>query len=205
MKLSLGIFGGTFNPVHTAHLIIAETVRDRLRLDKVLFIPSPRPPHKPADEMLPFEHRFRMTQLAIAGNDSLECSDIENSHTGPSYTVLTLDLLKTKYPGAEFFLIIGADSLAQFSSWHQPDEIIRQATLAVYPREGFNPADAEKRFRDRSVILDIPLISIASTDIRKRIHAGETVRYMLPDAVMSYMHKHNLYNINQAVRRTYEK
>ncbi|MBX7150893.1 nicotinate-nucleotide adenylyltransferase [bacterium] len=205
MKLSLGIFGGTFNPVHTAHLIIAETVRDRLNLDRVLFIPSPRPPHKHNEDMLPFEHRFRMTQLAIAGHESFECSDIENSHTDPSYTVTTLGLLQKRYPAAEFFLIIGADSLVQFSSWHRPDDIIKQATLAVYPREGFNPADAETRFRHRAQIMDIPLISISSSDIRKRIYAGESIRYMVPDAVITYMQENNLYNINQPAHRTTEK
>lgn len=155
--------------------------------------------------MLPFEHRFRMTQLAIAGNESFECSDVENSHKGLSYTVTTLGLLKTHYPEAEFFLIIGADSLVQLSTWRQPDEIVRLATLAVYPREGFNPADAEKRFRNRSVILDIPMISISSSDIRKRIHAGESIRYMAPDPVIAYMQEHNLYNINQTVRRIAER
>jgi len=191
--MKLGIFGGTFNPIHQAHLMIAETMRANLKLDRVVFIPAPRPPHKTDEVILSFEHRYAMIELAIQGNERFEVSDIENQRSGPSYTSKTLALLKELHPTDEWYMIIGADSLLQLQTWFEPDQLIRLCAFAIFPRRNYDPRRAEARFLDNSILVDVPMIDYSSSWVRSQIRAGESIRYYVPDAVCEYIDRHQLY------------
>lgn len=192
--MRLGIFGGTFNPPHAAHLIIAEIARQEAGLDRIFFTPSARPPHKTDEPVIAFEHRWNMVKEMIAGHPAFEASDVENRLDGPSYTLHTLRYWREQDPKAEWFLIIGADSLLDLPNWKEPDALIGLARLIVYPRVGCDPKKAEPRFLERSVIIERPLVDIASRWIRERVARGETVRYLVPDSVLAYIQKHRLYS-----------
>ena len=189
--MRIGVFGGSFNPPHLGHLVVAERAREALELDTVLWVPNRRPPHKAEPETAP-EHRRRMVELAVHGNPGFLASDIELRRPGLSFTVDTLQELRSSMPG-ELVLIVGMDSLATFESWRRPDEILRLATLAAYPRLGHSPARVDRNLRSRIELIDAPLFEISSTAIRERIKRGESVRYLLPDAVAEYSRVHSLY------------
>lgn len=194
--MRIGIMGGTFNPVHNAHLIIAELAREEYALSRVIFITSGNPPHK--ETMLGARHRFNMTHLAIEGNDGFSEDDFEISRDEKSYTVHTLEYLKNKYPSDELFFIIGEDSLCDLSTWYKPQEILNMANILVFPRKSrksleYEINSARKKFDGGIFAIDAPLMEISSTDIRNRIASGKTVRYMLPDKVLRYIEENNLY------------
>jgi len=193
---TLGVFGGSFNPPHQAHLIVAERVCDALALDKVLWIPAHIPPHKQHDpELAAPEHRLAMTRLAIQGNPHFELSDIELKRSGPSYTVDTLRTLKQEYPGTELFLILGGDSFQQFPTWHQPEEIVKYAHLVVYHRPGADFSKVPERFIKHAYFIRTPLLEISGTTIRKWVRTGHSIRYVVPDTVRLYIEEHHLYRI----------
>jgi nicotinate-nucleotide adenylyltransferase len=206
MTRRIGLFGGTFDPPHVGHLALAERARESLRLDHVLFVPAGRPPHKGRARLSPVADRIAMTRLAVAGNRAFTVSALEARRDGPSFTVDTLRALRRRELGARIFLLMGADSLAEFPTWRDPDAILAFATLAVAPRPGAPPAapripwripgEARGRRLSRSARiawLGGPALEIASSAIRARLRAGRSVRYLIPDAVARYAARHRLY------------
>lgn len=191
-----GVMGGTFNPVHNAHLIIAEMAREEYKLDRVIFITGGNPPHK--DGAIKPMHRFNMTHIAISGNYAFCEDDFEINRSEKSYSVNTFRYLTKKYPEDELFFIIGEDSLEDLSVWYKPEELLSLCTLLVFPRKSRETllVSVEKMrgiFGKNIMPLTAPVIEISSTVIRKRLQNGETVRYMLPDGVLDYIKEHNLY------------
>ena len=185
--MRLGIFGGTFNPIHLGHLVLAETARETLRLDRVLFIPTGRPPHKSATRLLPGAVRLEMVQLAIHGHPAFDASAIEITRSGPSYTIDTLRSLHKQWPRAKLFLVIGQDLLTV--RWLAWDEITRLCTVVVASRPG-----VAKPAHQRGVIwLSMPPMAIASSEIRARVKAGRSIRYLVPSAVERFIHQRRVY------------
>jgi len=194
----LGIFGGTFDPVHIAHLAIAEWAREDLRLDEVVFIPNRIPPHKTTFTVTSPECRLEMLQLAIAGNPYFSISTIEVNRDGPSYTVDTLRSLRQapEYANADLFLIIGADNLIEFDQWRSADEIQKLCVLAVYPRYGIQIDKERSIYSERAILLKAPLLELASAEIRRRLTAGHSIRYLVPEPVFEYIERSSIINRN---------
>ena len=194
----LGLLGGTFDPPHYGHLVLAEAARVQLRLDCVLFVVAGRPPHKPARPITPDRHRLAMVEVAIADNPAFAISRVDLDRPGPHYTVETLSLLRREYPEAELFFLIGGDSLAQFLTWRDPVGILRQAQLAVMPRPGYEPdlATLEQALPDvrgRLAWLDAPFLDISASDLRRRAREGLPIRYLVPPPVEAYVRERCLY------------
>lgn len=185
--MKLGIFGGTFNPIHLGHLLLAEAARDQLGLDRVLFIPTHVPPHKPAPELLPALMRLEMVRLAVREHAGFIASDIELHRSGPSYTVDTVKLLRRQAPEAELFLIVGADMLGV--EWKGWAEIKRLCTVTAAKRPGSRAAKADKKI----AWVEMPQVDIASSDIRRRVRAGRSIRYLVPGAVERFIRSRQLY------------
>lgn len=196
--LRLGVLGGTFDPPHYGHLALAETARVQLGLARVLFVPAGDPPHKPGYPLSPAVHRAAMVKAAIADNPAFVLSRVDLDRPGPHYTVDMLALLNGMFAGAEFYFLMGSDSLAQFPTWRDPAGIIRQAILAVMERPGWT-ADLDALewevpgVRERVVWLDAPRLDLSATDLRRRVREGLPVRYLVPPAVEAYIREHTLY------------
>lgn len=214
--MRLGIFGGTFDPVHVGHLIVAEQAREQCALDEVRFIPAGHPPHKHGRPLTAAAHRLAMLRFAIAGHAAFRVDDRETRRSGPSYTVVTLEELRHELPEAELFLIMGADSLADLPNWHQPERICELATLAVANRPGValpaavtrdaaaartacGSGTAADTFRPglpghcRIVEVSVPPIGISATDLRCRVAERRSIRYFVPRSVEVYIEQHGLY------------
>lgn len=194
----VGILGGTFDPVHIGHLLLAECAREELGLERVIFVPAGRPWRKAAREVSPAEHRLAMLRLAVAGNDAFDVSTIEVEREGPSYTVETLEELRRRDPDASLFFIVGEDALADLPNWRQPQRILELATVAVAARTGEGPSlrQAEAMMPGlvaRAVWLRMPVIEISATGIRERVRLGLSIRYRVPAAVEAYIREHGLY------------
>jgi nicotinate-nucleotide adenylyltransferase len=183
--MRLGIFGGSFDPIHHGHLILARAALEELGLERILFIPANMSPHKTETKPATAEDRLAMLQLAIEGEPDFEACDLELHRPPPSYTVETLRELKNRHADDELTLLIGADNVAKFETWREPDEIRRLANLAVLDRTG---ADAP---HDWPVVRR--LVDISSTDIRARVADGRSIRYLTPDKVCDYIAAHGLY------------
>ena len=197
--MRLGILGGTFDPVHLGHLILAEAAAEHLALDQVLFVPAGLQPLKQGRPTAPAEHRVHMVELAIADNPRFALSRVDVDHAGPSYTVDTLDRLRAAWgPIAQFWFIVGLDSLATLRAWRDPAGILTRARLAVAPRAGVAvdlPAltAALPVLPDRLDHIPAPLIEISASDLRARAAAGRSLRYLVPDAVAAYIAAAGLY------------
>ena len=194
----LGILGGTFDPPHVAHLVMAEQAREQLRLDRVLFVPVGQQPLKRNRTTTPVELRVAMTQLAIAGNPAFALSRVDVDRPGPHYTADTLELLRRAYPGSELYLLIGSDSLRDLLRWHDPARIVAQAQLAVMRRPGIEPdmqalEAALPGMAGRVEWLDAPRLDISSSDIQRRVREGRSIRYLVPRAVESLITEQGLY------------
>jgi nicotinate-nucleotide adenylyltransferase len=190
--MKIGILGGTFDPIHEGHLALARCAKEQFQLDKVIFIPAFIPPHKMSQrDLTPAEYRYRMVEMAIAGEAGLEVSKMELDRPEVSYTVETLRELKKQYAGAQFFLILGTDSLAEISSWREPGEIMRMAKLLVGKREGAEHFTFPKG--PQVEWIQMPLFPFSSTEIRKRIREGEPVESMIPKAIQNYIRDRKLY------------
>jgi len=202
----IGVLGGTFDPIHYGHLVIAEDARVYLRLEKILFVPAREPPHKPKGSYSPFQHRVRMTELAIAANPYFEICLIEAERPGPSYSVDTLRQLQAEMgPTVELYFIIGMDSLSDILTWHKPQELIRLCRLVVAERAGYQVALSELQqalpgLRERMVLIDTPELSISSTDLERRVRGGLPIRYQVPPDVERYIREHKLYVDQSQVR-----
>ncbi len=186
--MQIGVFGGGFNPPHIGHLIACEIVRQKLKLNKVIFIPTFFPPHKRIKT--PFHHRVKMTELAIENNPYFSVSDIEKSLEVPSFTFRTLRELQKRYPEDELYLIMGADELRDFNNWESPEEILRIAKIVVLYRPGYRIIEELPR---SVILLEIPLIGISSTQLREWIREKVTVKYLIPDKVLDYIRENRLY------------
>ena len=204
LRGALGVFGGTFDPIHVAHLAVAEAARDALGLERVLFIPAGEPPHKRDRPITPAVHRLAMVEAAIADNPGFATSRIEIDRAGPSYSVETLAALSTG-TAQRLAFIVSAEAYAELPTWHQPERLLELATLVVAPRDGFPGADSASLGRAfptiaaRVVFLDGPRMRLSASEIRARAAAGRSLRYLVPDAVAAYIGDHALY---QDPRRT---
>lgn len=194
----IGIFGGTFDPIHLGHLIIAEELRYRLALDRILFLPAGRPPHKTDREISPNQQRLEMLEMAIADNPHFAVSTVDLKRPGLSYTADSLAVLQAEFPDRELYFLMGQDSLRDFPTWHGPDRIVRQARLGVALRPGV-VVDIDTIVRQvpaaagRIKLIDVPLIQIASRLIRQRVREGRPITYQVPRAVEGYIRAHGLY------------
>jgi nicotinate-nucleotide adenylyltransferase len=195
----IGILGGTFDPPHVGHLWLAALAADELALDRVLFMPAAQPPHKRGADMSSITERLLMTRLAITGNDGFELSTVEVGRSGPSYTVDSIEELLRTHDDARLFLLMAADSLAQIDSWREPDRLLSLVEWAVAPRPGAPATDASRlrdRFgvaADRIHLLEGPSLDVSATDIRRRVAAGKTIRYLVPQAVEEMIAATGLY------------
>jgi nicotinate-nucleotide adenylyltransferase len=189
-------FGGSFNPIHHAHLLCARAAAENGGFDRVLLIPSARPPHKPDQSQIAgAEFRLAMCQLAVAGDPFFRVDDLELRRDGPSYTLLTARELRHKGM-AEIHWLIGADMLEFLPQWHQPLQLLQNVTFHVMARPGwqFNWQKLPDAYQSlQNNILQAPLIDISATDIRNRIRAGRPIDYLTPPAVVNYIRQHNLY------------
>ena len=203
-----GVFGGTFDPIHIAHLAVAEAARDEFGLRRVLFVPAAQPPHKPERVITPVEHRLAMVEAAVAGNAGFEVSRVEVDRDGPSYTVDTLAALCDTDPADHLALILSAESYGELSTWHEPRRILDLADLIVAPRVGYADADPElvpTQFPDAPAaiaFMDGPRIRLSASEIRERAAEGRSVRYLVPDAVAAYIGDHGLYQDHRRDHRT---
>ena len=186
-EMRIGILGGTFNPIHIGHLLLAETARDTLALDRVLFIPTNQPPHKRVRDLLPAAERLKLVRLAVRDRPSFIASDIELQRAGPSYSIETVKILRRRLPDAKLFLLIGEDMLTV--RWRAWDELARLCTVVAAHRLAFRSARAERGI----TWLKMPALDLASSDIRLRLRSGRSIRYLVPASVERYLQQHRLY------------
>ena len=196
--MRLGILGGTFNPPHLGHLVCAQEAHIQLELDRVLLIPARLPPHKAVDDEPGAEHRLELCRCAAEDDDRFAVSALEIEREGASYTVDTLEQLHAQEPESELFLIVGGDIAAGLRLWREPERVLSLATLAVARRRGTSrtavlAALAAFPAAARAVFLQMPWIGVSSTMVRRRVAAGEAIRYMVPDRVAAYIDAHDLY------------
>jgi nicotinate-nucleotide adenylyltransferase len=202
----VGLFGGTFDPPHVGHLILAAEAKSQLELTRLLWTVTPDPPHKQDQTITALEHRLAMVRLAIQADPVFELSEIELNRPGPHYTVDTVKLLAQQNPAAEIVPIIGGDSLNDLPTWHQPKELVYAAHWVGVMRRPGEETDLEALERElpgiRSKIhyVDAPLLDIASREIRERVAAGKHFRYYLPEPVYEYIEQYHLYQPSKPVK-----
>ncbi|MFQ6048834.1 MAG: nicotinate-nucleotide adenylyltransferase [Phycisphaerae bacterium] len=203
MDTRIGLFGGTFNPIHVGHLIVARAAAEQLHLTKMIFVPSARPPHKPAEALPEPQQRLQMVRLAIAGQELFEASDCELRRGGPSYTIETVAHFRQRFgPQAELFWLIGADSLTELASWHRIEALVEACQIATARRSGWDAPDLSplrRRLSNKQIqrleaaILSTPRIDISASQIRQRIRQGLSIRWLVPEPVEQYIVQHRLY------------
>ena len=195
----IGILGGTFNPPHMGHLVMAQEALDQLDLDRVVFMPVAVPPHKEAREDPGPAARLELSRLAVAGDERFEVSSLEVDRGGASYTVDTLRELHDVEPEHDLTFIVGGDMAASLPTWREPEAVLQAATLAVAERTGARRADIEERLSgldgasDRVRFFDMPRLDISSSDIRRRVRENRPIRYLVPDEVARYIGANGLY------------
>lgn len=198
MSERIGILGGAFDPPHIGHLILGETARTQLSLDRVLYLPTGDPPHKDNRTMSNVRHRLNMTRLAVEDHPHFETSTLDIKRPAPHYTATLLPYLVTAFPDAHFCLIIGGDSLRDLPQWHNPARIAEQWDIAALPRTEFtfdwDTIEAHAPgIRERTTMLDGPSVSLSSTQIRRWVAEGRSLRYIVPASVALYIQTHDLY------------
>lgn len=202
-SMKIGIMGGTFNPIHTGHLLLAQYAMDACKLDKVLFIPTGNSYMKDSREILSGDVRLKMVNLAIAGVEEFEGSDVEILREGNTYTCETLPELKKLYPGASFYFLMGADSFLSIHRWKSPEIILANTALVVVTRDGvsYERLEEQKKFLEKEYggeveLVSFPTIDISSSEIRKRIREGKSVRFQVPEEVRIFIEENGLYEGN---------
>ena len=199
--MRVGLFGGTFDPIHVGHLILAEACRDAAKLDEVWFLPSYVPPHKLDKTITRYEQRCEMVTLATTGQPAFRVETIEKELPPPSYTANTLAELKLRHPAVTFCLLIGGDSLQELPTWMEPARVVHQAELVAVARPNFTGLTAEELegilgVQPGAVKLTMvrsPLISISSTELRARVQAGRSIRFQVPRSVEEFIRERKLY------------
>ncbi|MBU4532736.1 MAG: nicotinate-nucleotide adenylyltransferase [Firmicutes bacterium] len=196
----LAVMGGTFDPVHYGHLVAAEGVRHEFQLEKVVFIPAGRPPHKTDQRISEAKHRLAMTTLAVASNPCIEVSDLEINRPGPSYTFDTVQEVYRRYRPEEVFFITGADAVLEILSWHRVQDLLNKCCVIAATRPGHDLNSLKGRLEmlpahltARIVPLEVPALAISSSDIRRRVQNGKPIKYLLPEVVEEYINIHGLY------------
>jgi nicotinate-nucleotide adenylyltransferase len=194
----VGILGGTFNPPHIAHLVCAQEAHRELRLDRVMLIPARIPPHKPVEDEPGAEHRLALCRLAVEDDERFAVSELELGRDGPSYTVDTLEQLHAQAPTQERFLIVGGDIAVGLPHWHRPERVLELAQPAIATRRGTTrvsvlDALATLHGGERAQFFQMPRMGVSSTMIRRRVGAGQPIRYLVPDRVAGYIEDHGLY------------
>lgn len=200
-KKKIGIMGGTFNPIHNGHLVLAQTAYEQFGLNQILFMPTGNPYYKKINRTATAEDRAAMVKLAIADNDAFAFSDLELMRDGTTYTVETLRILKKQHPDTEYYFIMGADSLYHFDTWKEPQEILDLSVLLVAARDDVSTHAIEgqieylenKYENARIHCLLTPNLEISSNNLRKRCRDGRSIRYLLPESVKAYIKEHGLY------------
>lgn len=198
----IGILGGTFNPVHNGHLAIAEAVRQQFGLGKIIFLPTAIPPHKPDTDLISARDRMLMLHLALQGHPEYKVSDVELKRGGKSYTVVTMQQLQEIYgPGADIYLIIGADNLLEIAEWREIETLVQLCHFIIVTRPGFplkklegeNARWADKIIeKDKSNIIGLS-VPVSSSEIRKRVRQGKDIRKLVPEKVLNYIQRKGLY------------
>ena len=194
--MKLGLFGGTFDPIHNGHLLTLKAAACELSLSRILIIPNPFPPHKPTQYLTPYTHRREMVRLALGDFPEFELATIEEESEGPAYTIDTVRKVRSRLavaPG-DCWLILGADSLLELENWKDPDELYRDCQIGVLPRPGWDLHHAPERFLRRTRILQTPEVAISASEIRARVTAGEPIGHLVPSSVETYIREHNLYH-----------
>ena len=198
----VGLLGGSFDPVHIGHLILAEEALAQLGLERVLFVPGRRPPHKLGKQLALAHDRLRMVELAIEGNPAFKASDVELRRDGPSYSLVTVEQLRKEHPDWDIFFLIGADTLPELPTWFKVAELAALCKFATFSRPGQslgNVAPLRGVLSDEQIAaiegrcVEGPLIGVSSTDVRRRVHDGRSIRYLVPDAVRDYIVEQGLY------------
>ena len=194
----IGIMGGTFDPIHYGHLVAAQEAYSYFNLDKVIFMVSGIPPHKNRADILNASQRYVMTVMAVSDNEAFEVSDFEVKKNSPSYTVETLEFLKERYPGSELYFITGVDAIAEILTWKEPEKAITLTKFVAATRPGYSLAqfrEVMKKIKPEPKVyeLEIPALSISSTDIRDRVKKDKPIRYLLPDKVWRYIYSKGFY------------
>ena len=196
--MRLGLLGGTFDPLHLGHLILAEQAREQLLLTRVLFVPTGQPWRKAGRSLSPAEDRLAMVRLGIAGHVAFEVATVEIERPGPSYAADTLEWLCRQEPQAALFFILGQDTLMDLPNWRRPQRVLEMARLVVARRPGESGDLAQVEvtlpgLRDRVVWLEMPLIEISASATRERVRRGLSIRYVVPEAVEAYIREKGLY------------
>lgn len=192
-KKRLGILGGTFDPIHSGHLLLAEQLKEELNLEKVIFIPSANPPHKENSPVSSAKDRLKMVEIAIKDNPGFFISDLELKRRGKSYTIDTLTHLVKLYKRWELFFLLGSDAVGELPTWKEPEKIFQKVKVAIALRPGFDRINPENRFVKKSLVVPISGLNISSTQIRRKIQAGKSIRYLVPAGVERFIRSKNLY------------
>ncbi len=186
----IGIFGGTFNPIHIGHLVLAQTVYEQCKLDKIIFVPSNLPPLRKIKQLASAKDRYNMVKLAIKGNSDFVLSDFEIKREGKSYSIDTLEHFKDIYSkGTKLFFIIGGDNFAELRLWRDIDNIKKIVTFIVVNR----PGSVVRSSRAKHVLVAMPGIGVAASHLRKKIKKEQSIKYLAPNSVAQYIHSHKLY------------
>ena len=197
--MKIGVFGGTFDPIHNGHLAIAEEVRTQLTLAEVWFVPTGKPWMKAGRTITPWEQRLQMAELAVAGKTYFKVSNLEASRPGPSYTIDTITELKAQFKGAELYFIMGLDSLESLPLWKEAARLITLCRLVAVPRPGVTPPDLKEMekalpgIKKNLVVLEKPNLDISATEIRAKVARGESIARLVPLKVTEYIKKNKLY------------
>jgi len=193
MKICL--FGGTFDPPHIGHLLVAQTIFEAENFDKIIFIPANIPPHKVEKEITPVELRLKMLKIALQENPHFEISDVEIRRGGVSFSLDTIETLRKKYDlnVRDIYYLMGSDTLKKFHTWHEPEKILHECQVIVAIRPGFKPSDIPRWILSKIQFANIPRIEISSSNVRSRWPAGKTIRYMVTEPVWKFINKHDLY------------
>lgn len=196
--MNIGIFGGTFDPPHIGHLVVADQALTQLRLDEVWFMPVGQPTHKDSNGISPAHHRVAMVGLAIKGHPGFQLSLLDVERPAPHYSSTAMEILEQRHPEHDWFFIMGADSLADLPHWHRPQRLIALATLAVAGRPGVRLDLSEIEHAVPGVSQRVhwvraPLVDLSATELRRMARDGASLRYLVPAAVIEYVHTHRLY------------
>lgn len=191
--MRIGMLGGSFDPIHAGHLVVAETVREALQLDRLVFMPAFQPPHKLGSPIAPPEARLRMVESAIRSNIHFAVSDIEIRRRGMSYTVETVEELLRQYSPGKLYVVMGTDLLGGLPNWHRLDDLTAMALLIVIRRPGSAATPAPPSVADRVKFLDVPSVDISATMVRDRVASGKSIRYLVPEPVEEIIVRERLY------------